>query len=44
VRDHIKYVGLINPFVHDVNDSEDIFKGSLFFEEVLNRIQDEPGK
>jgi hypothetical protein len=44
VRDHIKYVGLIHPFSHDVNISKEIFQGSLFFEEVLNRVQDELGK
>jgi hypothetical protein len=33
--DHVKYVGLTHPVIHVVNFTEEVFKGVLFFEEVL---------
>jgi hypothetical protein len=42
VYDHIKSVKLTHPVIHEVNFVEDLFKGDLFFEEVLQRLQDEP--
>jgi hypothetical protein len=41
VQSHLKSVGLVHPTQPQIDPQEDIFQGSLSFEEVLIRIKDE---
>ena len=38
---HVKYVGVTHLVIHVVNFVEEVFKGVLFFEEVLQRLPDD---
>jgi hypothetical protein len=38
VYDHIKVVKIAQQTTHEVRYAEDIFRGALHFEEVLNRL------
>jgi hypothetical protein len=44
VKGYLKSVKLSQEVVHEVNFAEDLFKGVLFFKEVLEMIQSESSK
>jgi hypothetical protein len=44
VYEHMRVVKLAPQIVHEVNFVEDIFRGALYFEEVLEILTNEPTK
>jgi hypothetical protein len=44
VENHLKYVELVRTIQHEEEPQEDVFKGTMSFEEALLKIRDEEEK